>query len=264
MNTLEKICANKRTHVASMRRLHSLHAIEQAARRAAPVRGFHRALTARIAEGNAALIAEIKKASPSKGIIRADFHPATHAADYETGGAACLSVLTDAPYFQGDDCYLPEARNACTLPVLRKDFIIDEYQIAESRALGADCILLIIAALDIHHARALECAAMQYGMDVLVEVHDRAELELALSHLQSRLIGINNRNLKDFRTDLAITESLAPLIASDYTIICESGIHTHAEVERIRAHGVHGFLVGESLMRCTNVAAATRQLLGRY
>jgi indole-3-glycerol phosphate synthase len=262
MNILDEICARKREHVRNMRRVASLQSIEQHARRMPAPRGFKAAIDARISSGRAALIAEIKKASPSKGIIRNDFAPATHAHDYETGGAACLSVLTDTPYFQGEDRHVIQAKNACTLPVLRKDFIVDAYQIAESRALGADCILLIMAALNVHEAHALETLAHDYGMDVLVEVHTRSELESALSQLKTTLVGINNRDLRTFNVDLAFAESLAPIIPAHYTVVCESGIHAHTDIARMQLAGVHSFLVGESLMRQDNVAEATRHLLG--
>lgn len=261
MTILTEICAKTRSHVAAQRAHTSLQAIEQRASRADAPRGFHRALQTRIDANHTALIAEIKKASPSKGVIRANFDPAVHARDYARGGAACLSVLTDIPYFQGDDAYLTAARDACALPVLRKDFMVDPYQIIESRALGADCILIIMAALPLHDAVMLERLAHDYAMDVLVEVHDRRELELALTYLRSPLIGINNRDLHTFHTSLSVTEALAPLVPAHYTMVCESGIHTHADVERMARVGVGSFLVGESLMRQNNVLKATQSLL---
>lgn len=261
MNKLEEICAKKREHIQTSRAQTPYYVMEQRALRAALPRGFLAALQRHISQNRPALIAEIKRASPSKGLIRADFNPGTLAQAYYQGGASCLSVLTDIPYFQGHDQFLMQAKSACPLPALRKDFMLDEYQIIESRALGADCILLIMAALDIHTAQKLETLAMDLGMDVLLEVHNRPELELALSHLSTRLIGINNRNLKTFETSLTVTESLAPLIPKDYIIVCESGIFTHADIARIRAQQVHTFLVGESLMRQKHVANATAQLL---
>jgi len=263
MSILNEICDKTRQHVAAQRAITPLQVVEQRAARAPAPRGFHTALTRVIDAGDTALIAEIKKASPSKGLIREDFDPAAHARAYEAGGATCLSVLTDVPYFQGDDAYLVQAKAACSLPVLRKDFMVDAYQIAESRALGADCILIIMAALHVHEAAALERLAHEYGMDVLVEVHNRRELEHALTYLRSPLLGINNRDLHSFHTSLSVTESLAPLVPAHYTLVCESGIYTHADVERIGRSHVHSFLVGESLMRQENVKKATLSLLNK-
>ncbi len=263
MTILAEICAKTREHVRAARASTSLHVIEQRALRAAPPRGFHEALKAKLAVGQTALIAEIKKASPSKGIIRADFNPAAHARAYQAGGAACLSVLTDVPYFQGDDAFLVQAKAACNLPALRKDFMVDAYQIVESRALGADCILIIMAALSVHEAASLERLAHDMGMDTLVEVHNRRELEDALTYLRSPLLGINNRDLKTFQTSLNVTEALAPLVPKHCTLVCESGIYAPADIERIGKAGVHSFLVGESLMRQADVAQATRRLLNR-
>ncbi|MBA3897759.1 MAG: indole-3-glycerol phosphate synthase TrpC [Sphingomonadaceae bacterium] len=220
-------------------------------------RGFHAAL--RDASGFA-LIAEIKKASPSKGLIRADFDPAAHARAHQAGGAACLSVLTNAPYFQGHEDFLVAARAACTLPVLRKDFMLDLWQVAEARAIGADAILVIMAAVDDVMAAELEVAAIERGMDVLVEVHDRAELDRAL-RLRSRLIGVNNRDLRDFSVDLTRTHDLVADAPVDVTFVAESGIATHADLEAMAAHGVRAFLVGESLMRQPDLESATRGLL---
>ena len=254
MNKLAEICASKRSEVA-VRKGEGLAKWPAQS----PVRGFEAAMRAKAATGFA-LVAEIKKASPSKGLIRADFNPADHARAYEAGGAACLSVLTDAPYFQGHEDYLVAARAACALPVLRKDFMVDPWQVGEARAMGADAILIIVAALDDGTMAEIEAAARALDMDVLVEVHDDAELERALK-LQSKLIGVNNRNLKTFEVDLATTVQLAKLVPPDILLVCESGISTHTDCTRMAAHGVRSFLVGESLMRQTDVEAATRMLL---
>jgi indole-3-glycerol phosphate synthase len=260
-NTLERICADKRDHITRCQAQVSLSELEAAAQHASPVRGFASALTQRIAEGGIGLIAEIKKASPSKGLIRADFNPAQLAQAYAEGGATCLSVLTDIPYFQGDDAYLPEARSAVTLPVLRKDFMLDPYQITEARALGADCILLIMAALSITQAQELQAATRHYGMDILLEVHDEAELDTALTHLQPDLLGINNRSLKTLEVTLETSIRLRPRIPATIPVVCESGIATASDIARMRAHDMHCFLVGESLMRQDDVTLATKQLL---
>ena len=261
MNKLEEICATKREEVAARKAQTTLAALETAAAAQTPPRGFEAALRARAAEGFA-LIAEIKKASPSKGLIRADFHPAEHAAAYEAGAAACLSVLTDAPYFQGHEDYLVEARNACALPVLRKDFMVDPWQCLEARAIGADAILIIVAALEDGAMAEIEAAAREHGMDVLVEVHAEAEMARAATTLKSRLIGVNNRDLKTFTTSLAVTERLAPLAPEGTLLVGESGINAHADCQRLASAGVRTFLVGESLMRADDIASATRALLG--
>lgn len=256
---LAEICATKREEVAARKALATLDDLDRSASGATAPRGFRQALAAKAATGFG-LIAEIKKASPSKGLIRADFRPAEHALAYEHGGAACLSVLTDAPYFQGHEDYLMDARAASTLPVLRKDFMIDPWQVAESRAIGADAILIIVAALDNFEMSEIEAAALERGMDVLVEVHDKAEMDRA-ARLRSRLIGVNNRDLKTFRTDLATTERLAPLAPEGTLLVGESGINTHADCLRLAGAGVRCFLVGESLMRQHDIEAATRALL---
>ena len=223
-----------------------------------PPRGFARQLTARARFGPA-VIAEVKKASPSAGVIRPDFQPAAIAESYEAGGAACLSVLTDERYFQGHRDYLAEARDACALPVLRKDFIVDSWQVLESRALGADCILLIVAALDDGPLRDLHGQARELGLDVLVEVHDEAELGRALA-IDAQLVGVNNRDLHRFATDLGTSERLRPLVPAERTLVAESGIHTRADVARLQRAGISAFLVGEAFMRAKDPGAALREL----
>ncbi|MBT2133842.1 indole-3-glycerol phosphate synthase TrpC [Croceibacterium sp. LX-88] len=257
---LTEICATKRDEVAVRKTLATLDDLDRAAASASAPRGFYAALASKAAAGFG-LIAEIKKASPSKGLIRADFRPAEHAVAYEQGGAACLSVLTDAPYFQGHEDYLMDARAACTLPVLRKDFMVDPWQVAEARAIGADAILIIVAALEDAVMAEIEAAARERGMDVLVEVHDEVEMERAAS-LRSRLIGVNNRDLRTFRTDLGTTERLATLAPEGTLLVAESGINHHSDLERLAHSSVRCFLVGESLMRQPDVTAATRELLG--
>jgi indole-3-glycerol phosphate synthase len=258
---LGKICADKRAEIAERQIAKPLDELKAEVRDAEKTRGFGRALMDAAADGQAGLIAEIKKASPSGGLIRPDFDPVTIAQSYEAAGAACLSVLTDAKYFQGSPEHLQAARAAVELPVLRKDFMLDEYQIYESRAMGADCILLIMAALDDAKAHDLEGLARALDMDVLVEVHDEEEVERALS-LQTPLLGINNRNLKTMVTDIATTERLASHCPPNKFLISESGIKTNADVERLRKVCVQGFLVGESLMRHDDVSEAVRTLLG--
>ena len=252
---LAEICATKRTEVAERKPKGLSHWPAPS-----PPRGFEAALRSKSASGFA-LIAEIKKASPSKGLIRADFDPAAHAKAYQAGGAACLSVLTDAPYFQGHEDYLIAARNACDLPVIRKDFMVDPWQCAEARQMGGDAILIIVAALDDVAMVEIEDAAFAEGLDVLVEVHDEAELDRALTHLKSKLVGVNNRNLKTFDVDLATTERLAKYVPADILLVCESGISTHADCQRMATSGVNTFLVGESLMRNADVQLATQRLL---
>ena len=257
---LDKIARYKRKEIAAAKAKAPLAEVEEAANLAPPVRPFGATVMACAEEGRYALVAEIKRASPSRGLIRADFDAASLALAYASGGAACLSVLTDGPSFQGDADHLIEARDVCALPVLRKDFMLDPYQVPESRALGADCILIIMAAVDDFLAMELAGAANAWGMDVLAEVHNEDELERALS-LPTSLIGINNRDLKTFETTLAVTERLMPLIPPGRLTVSESGIFTHADIHRLAAAGAHAFLVGESLMRQPDVAGATRRLL---
>jgi len=261
-DVLEKINAVKRKAVAVRKQRTPLREVEQQAKAASPPRGFAAALSAKVERGQYALIAEIKKASPSAGLIRENFSPANLARAYANAGAACLSVLTEEDHFQGDDAHLQEARAAVTLPVIRKDFMLEPYQVVEARALGADCILLIMAALDDSLAAELEDCANSVGLDVLVEVHDEVEMERALK-LKSSLIGVNNRNLKTLVTDLATTERLAKMLPKDRVLVAESGLKTAADLARMERCGARRFLVGESLMRQADVEAATRALLAR-
>ncbi|MET0252054.1 MAG: indole-3-glycerol phosphate synthase TrpC [Novosphingobium sp.] len=258
---LSEIVATKHAEVRERRAATSLARLQALASAQEAPRGFARALAEKAADGFG-LVAEIKKASPSKGLIRGDFNPADHAREYAIGGAACLSVLTDQPFFQGHEDYLIAARAACALPVLRKDFMVDPWQVLEARAIGADAILIIVAALDDAAMAEIEAAAFERGMDVLVEVHDAAEMARA-ARLRSRLIGINNRNLKTFVTDLHVTEELIKLAPPGTLAVAESGIADHRDVQRLAAAGVRCFLVGESLMRQADVAMATRRLLGQ-
>jgi indole-3-glycerol phosphate synthase len=259
-DVLARIAAYKHQEIALAKAEVPFDAMRRLADRASPPRGFAAAIAAHLRERRPALIAEIKKASPSKGLIRADFDPPSIARAYLEGGASCLSVLTDAPSFQGHPDYLRQAREASALPVLRKDFLFEPYQVYQARAWGADCILVILASVDDEAAAALVSTAHELGMDVLVEVHDEAEIARSLP-LETRLIGINNRDLRTFQVSLSTTEELVGHIPKDRIVVAESGISGHADVERLGRSGVRTFLVGESLMRQTDVAAATKSLI---
>lgn len=258
MTILDDILTTKRAEVAERRAATPLAELQDRAGSHTPPRGFAAALTAKAATGHA-LITEIKKASPSKGLIRADFDPVAHASAYAAGGAACLSVLTDAPYFQGHEDFLIAARAACALPVIRKDFIVDPWQVLESRSIGADAILLIMAALGDGQAAEIEAVAVELGMDVLVEVHDEGEFERALK-LRSRLIGVNNRDLRDFSVDVTRSYQIATIAPADVMLVAESGLTSRADLDAMADNGIHRFLIGEALMRQDDIAAATEEL----
>lgn len=262
MNTLSSICDDKREHVRKQKIQYPQRDLEQKLKTMPATRGFARALQAAVTQGKYGLIAEVKKASPSKGVIREDFAPVAIAKAYVEGGATCISVLTDTPYFQGDDVYLARVRAAVDVPLLRKDFMLDPYQMYESRVLGADCILLIMAALSDDQAQELESLAFALGMDVLIEVHDEAEMERALAHLKSPLMGINNRNLKTLMVDITTSQRLSAHLPAGKIGVCESGIASIDDLMLMKKHGISCFLVGESLMREADVAAATKRLLG--
>ncbi len=256
---LQKILARKQQEIAERQAQISLAELESRLAEASPVRGFVNAMQGKMEQGKSAVIAEIKKASPSKGVIREDFDPPAIAESYQRGGAACLSVLTDEDFFQGADAYLVAARNACQLPVIRKDFIIDSYQVLEARAMGADCILLIVAALEQQQLVSLYQLATSLGLDVLVEVHDQAELQRALE-LDLPMVGINNRDLRNFNTSLQTTIDMLAMVPADCFVVTESGIHTRADVELMRQHQVNAFLVGEAFMRADDPGAALAEL----
>ena len=256
---LNKIIATKHDEIAALMRAKPLLAVRAEAEANADIRDFVAAIEAKIAGGSSAVIAEVKKASPSKGILRENFDPAAIAMSYESGGAACLSVLTDAPYFQGSVEYLQRARAACNLPVIRKDFIVDAYQVYEARAMGADCILLIVGALELHQMQALEALALELGMAVLVESHDARELEAALT-LKTPLIGINNRDLRTFNVSLSTTTELLKNVPPNKRVITESGILSRADVAFMREHAVHAYLVGDAFMRAPDPGAALAEL----
>jgi indole-3-glycerol phosphate synthase len=258
---LLRILARKQQEIAARKQTTSIDSLQQRAREATVPRGFVAALKQRVKLGEAAVIAEIKKASPSKGVIREDFNVVEIARSYAAGGASCLSVLTDHDFFQGHEDFLIAARSVCELPVIRKDFIVDSYQVIESRAIGADCILLIVAALDDGALASLHQEAQSLGMDVLVEVHDRAELERALE-LNLELIGINNRDLRSFDTSLDTTIDLLELVPDDCLVVTESGIHTREDIALMRKHDVHAFLVGEAFMRVPDPGTGLRELFG--
>ena len=259
---LTNICKSKLGQIAKSKKIRSQSELENLAKQASPLRNFYKALNEAVlnSQKGVALIAELKRASPSKGLIRNDFNPASLARDYESGGANCLSVLTDTKYFKGADHYLMQAKNATLLPILRKDFILDPYQIAETRLLGGDCVLLIMAALSVNQAKELKAEIATWGMAVLVEVHNELELENAID-IGANLIGINNRNLKTLEVDLNTTRRLLPKVPKNSDVVCESGINSHQDLLDMKSEGVQRFLVGESLMRQSNISLATQKLL---
>lgn len=259
---LEEICSAKREYVSAKKHDVSVSSLEEQISLRGEPRGFYKQLLSKTNSQKPALIAEIKKASPSHGLIREDFSPSLHAASYEKGGATCLSILTDMPYFQGNDEFIGQAKSACSLPILRKDFILDTYQVAEARAIGADAILLIVAALDVSEMIEIENAAQHYSLDVLIEVHNMPELEIALKHLKSPLIGINNRNLKTLAIDTNTAVELKKSIPSEKLVVGESGINSNEQIQNYMHNGIYCFLVGESLMRQPDIAKATSNLLG--
>lgn len=259
-DVLKKILARKHEEIAQRLKQTSIDELKQKIALASPVRGFVQSIKNKLEQGETAVIAEVKKASPSKGLLRENFVPADIAVSYQAGGAACLSVLTDQDFFQGSEAYLMQARAACSLPVIRKDFIVDPYQVYEARAMGADCILLIVAALEDTVLNALYQLAMELGLDVLVEVHDADELERAL-RLQLALVGINNRDLRTFETSLQTTVNLLDRIPDGVIVVSESGIHQPEDIMMLKEHGVHTFLIGEAFMRCENPGEALKQLI---
>jgi len=259
---LKKVCDTKKNHVTQLKKETPLRELEQKLKMVRPTRDFYHALKQKAEQKQFALIAEIKKASPSHGLIRPDFNPRSHAKSYQAAGATCLSILTDTPYFQGKNDYLTQARSACELPVLRKDFMIDPYQVYESRSIGADCILIIMAALSNEQAQELETTAFELNMDVLIEVHDQPELERATTHLQSKLVGVNNRNLKTLEIDIDTAIELKQHLPHDYTAISESGLKTNADLQKMAKNDIYCYLVGESLMRQKDLTKATQELLG--
>lgn len=259
-NVLEKICADKREHIKKQKRDVSESELLDKIKGIGAKRPFFNVLSDAVNKQQNALIAEIKKASPSKGIIRADFNPGSIAKQYEAGGATCISVLTDIPYFQGNDDYIIQAKNACNLPILRKDFMLDPYQVIEAKAIGADCILLIMAALSKSQAQELEAAATELDLDVLTEVHNEQEIEQAMQ-LKGQLIGINNRDLKTLKVDLATSERLCKVIPKSHKVVCESGVFGYNDVKRMNESNIYAFLVGESLMKQHDITASTKALL---
>lgn len=260
---LTEICNVKKEHVANLKQDMSLQSLQEKMGYVPKPRGFMKALQGKATQQEYGLIAEIKKASPSHGLIRADFNPEELAQAYEAGGASCLSILTDTPYFQGENDYLIQARAACTLPVLRKDFMVDPYQVFEARHIGADCILIIMAALSNEQARELEEVAHDLEMDVLIEVHDEAECERALTHMSSKLLGVNNRNLKTLEIDTQISLRIKDMIPADYLAVSESGLKTNDDLKMMADAGIYSFLIGESLMRQDDLTTATQQILGQ-